>query len=751
MTDWTPPVPGQPNMAPPPSPPVFAAPPVPPAPPVFAAPPVFGAPPVLPAPPSLAAPALPAPPTHAGTYPALAAPMPAAANLPAPFMAAPQSPNSWAPQPAQIHTMQPVQTMQPTQQNPSFAPQPVASWGNVASPHAYVEQSWASAAIGGPSAINIEHVVFDGQARELAFQAPADVYTNAATGSKRKKIAALGAAIVLLAGGGATAMALRAANDGGGAATPDKAVTTMLAALEKGDILGAVDTFPANERSIARQLANDWSKQFTRLSGQPKQVDLNRVDGFGLKLEGVTTVDESVNADIVNVMVNVEKASLVGANGSSPFGGLTDAFVPGASSEDSSDGSGDGSSDGTDQSSGSDLGGAHGIITTVHDAEGWHPSLMYTAFDSIRRSKEADKPTAADAIKARGSATPEEAVADMVNALGAQDQMRIIELLPPTEWAAAHAYGKVLVNDQTAVDDPYQSTVSFSDMKFEAKSVDGGKKLIPTSFKAHNQPGSETGDEPDDVTVTKKGTDCVRIQLANAGTDETHCIDEIDKRINDNSDVSEAMIDVAKRLALKYGEIGFIVVQEGGEWYVSPIQTVNDTMLTFVSAINKNDIDTIGSFYGEMLGGMFGGSSDSSYTDDSSTDDSYGDDSYTPPPVGLSNSAQDKAAQVSLRVMLTNAKAIYGDVGNYSSAGAADLVDLEPGYTVVGASTSSTGPRDISVSITETSWTGAARSGSGTCFFISDSDEKGTLFGRIQASAGEPCTALVPFEPTNGS
>jgi hypothetical protein len=672
--------------------------------------------------------------------------MPAAANLPAPFMAAPQAPNSWAPQPAQIHTMQPAQPMQPMLHTSSFGPQPVTSWGNSASPPAHVEQSWASAAIGGPSAINTEHVVFDGQERELAFQAPADVYTNTATGSKRKKIAALGAAIVLLAGGGATAMALRAANDGGGAATPDKAVTTMLAALEKGDLLGAVDTFPANERSIARQLANDWSRQFTRLSGQPKQIDLNRVDGFGLKLEGVTTVDESVNADIVNVAVNVKKASLVGANGSSPFGRLTDAFVPGASSDDSSDTAS--SLDDTYSSN------PHGTITTVHDAEGWHPSLMYTAFDSIRRSKEADKPTAADAIKARGSATPEEAVADMVNALGAQDQMRIIELLPPTEWAAAHAYGKVLVNDQTAVDDPYQSTVSFSDMKFETKSVDGGKKLLPTSFKAHNQPGSETGDEPDEVTVTKKGTDCVRIQLANAGTDETHCIDEIEKSFNDNSDVSEAMIDVAKRLALKYGEIGFIVVQEGGKWYVSPIQTVNDTMLTFVSAINKNDIDTIGSFYGEVLGGMFGGSSDSSYTDDSSTDDSstddsYSDDSYTPPPVGPSNSAQDKAAQSSLKVMLTYGMASYGDTGSYVGADASGLATIEPGYTVVPGEINSTGPRIVSISATPISWMGAVWSGSGTCFLIAHSDEKGIQFGKLPVSDGGSCSATTPFTPTS--
>jgi hypothetical protein len=306
-----------------------------------------------------------------------------------------------------------------------------------------------------------------------------------------------------------------------------------------------------------------------------------------------------------------------------------------------------------------------------------------------------------------------------------------------------------IVNRGLVVDDPYQSTVSFSDMKFETKSVDGGKKLLPTSFKAHNQPGSETGDEPDEVTVTKKGTDCVRIQLANAGTDETHCIDEIEKSFNDNSDVSEAMIDVAKRLALKYGEIGFIVVQEGGKWYVSPIQTVNDTMLTFVSAINKNDIDTIGSFYGEVLGGMFGGSSDSSYTDDSSTDDSYSDDSYTPPPVGPSNSAQDKAAQSSLKVMLTYGMASYGDTGSYVGADASGLATIEPGYTVVPGEINSTGPRIVSISATPISWMGAVWSGSGTCFLIAHSDEKGIQFGKLPVSDGGSCSATTPFTPTS--
>jgi hypothetical protein len=743
MTDWTPPVPGRSAPPPPPAPPAVPT-------PAFAAP--STPPPPVPAP--FVAPAMPAPAMPAPAIPALAPPMSVGVNLPAaqdPNSWAAQAQNSWAPQPVQIQPAQPLHAA-PIAPVPTWAPQPATSWNQ--SPTPIVEQQWA--AIGGPSAMNAEHVVFDGQARELAFQAPADVYTTAATGTKRRKIAALGAAIVLLAGGGATALALRAANDGGGAATPDKAVTAMLAAIEKGDLLGAVDTFPANERSLARQIASDWSKQFTRLSGETKKVDLNKVDGVGLKFEGVAMVDESVNDNIVNVNVTMQKASIVGADGLSPFGRLTDAFVPGASSEDDPGTSSNDATTNNELSTSS----AHGTITTVHDSEGWHPSLMYTAFDSIRRSKEADKPTASDAIKARGSDSPEEAVADMVNALGAQDQQRIIELLPPTEWAAAHAYGKVLVSDTTAADDPYQSVVSFSDMKFETQSVDGGKKLIPTSFKAHNEPGSDSDDEPDDVVVTKKGTDCVRVQLSNAGTDETHCIDEIEQSFNDNSLISEAMIDVTKRLALKYGEIGFIVVQEGGKWYVSPIQTVNDMMLTFVSAINKQDIDTIGSFYGDLLGGFFGGrvmssdeydngSSDPSI-DVSPVDDSYSDDpsdTYPDTTTVVVGRAPDKAAQAALKVMLTDAKANYGETGTYADSDASGLAGIEPGYTIVGPSVNSTDPRIVSVASTDSSWTAATRSNSGTCFFITDSDAIGTSFGRMPATASEPCSASTPFEP----
>jgi type IV pilus assembly protein PilA len=93
--------------------------------------------------------------------------------------------------------------------------------------------------------------------------------------------------------------------------------------------------------------------------------------------------------------------------------------------------------------------------------------------------------------------------------------------------------------------------------------------------------------------------------------------------------------------------------------------------------------------------------------------------------------AQDKAAQASLKVMLTDAKSIYGDIGSFGNADATGLSGIEPSYTMVPAGTASSGPKFISVALSggNTVWAAAAKSQSTKCFYIRDSDASGTTFG----------------------
>jgi type IV pilus assembly protein PilA len=103
--------------------------------------------------------------------------------------------------------------------------------------------------------------------------------------------------------------------------------------------------------------------------------------------------------------------------------------------------------------------------------------------------------------------------------------------------------------------------------------------------------------------------------------------------------------------------------------------------------------------------------------------------------LGVRKRAQDKAAQSALKVMLTNAKANYGDAGDYSGSTAASLTGTEPGYSMLGSASPSTGPKAISIGVsnqtpgTNNVWAAASLSQSNKCFYIADSDASGTLFG----------------------
>jgi type IV pilus assembly protein PilA len=111
--------------------------------------------------------------------------------------------------------------------------------------------------------------------------------------------------------------------------------------------------------------------------------------------------------------------------------------------------------------------------------------------------------------------------------------------------------------------------------------------------------------------------------------------------------------------------------------------------------------------------------------------------------LGVRKKAQDKAAQSSLKVLLTDAKAIYGDANSYTAAGVTGLQGAEPGYSIVADTVSSSGPKIISVAVNAagTEWKAASWAQSSNCFFIADSDATGTSFARTNGAANTACTA----------
>ncbi len=113
--------------------------------------------------------------------------------------------------------------------------------------------------------------------------------------------------------------------------------------------------------------------------------------------------------------------------------------------------------------------------------------------------------------------------------------------------------------------------------------------------------------------------------------------------------------------------------------------------------------------------------------------------------LGARARAQDRVAQASLRNTVTAAKAIYTDHQDYREARSVTLAPVDRTITFVEPSVDSTGPATVSAGAQSAAvFIGAARSLSGTCWWIRDSvGGPGTQWNRVRTSSS--CrAALIP-------
>jgi type IV pilus assembly protein PilA len=97
--------------------------------------------------------------------------------------------------------------------------------------------------------------------------------------------------------------------------------------------------------------------------------------------------------------------------------------------------------------------------------------------------------------------------------------------------------------------------------------------------------------------------------------------------------------------------------------------------------------------------------------------------------LGARQRAQNRAAQSSLRNALTAAKTIYTDAQSYAGADETAMAAVEPSLTFVAAGTVSDNQNKISVKGAATVFSAAAKSASGTCYWIKEDTSTGTRYG----------------------
>jgi len=105
--------------------------------------------------------------------------------------------------------------------------------------------------------------------------------------------------------------------------------------------------------------------------------------------------------------------------------------------------------------------------------------------------------------------------------------------------------------------------------------------------------------------------------------------------------------------------------------------------------------------------------------------------------LGAKGHAQDRSAQASLRIAITNAKALYADSESFAKVTVATLGTAEPSLRFT--SSPSTGPNSVSVHSGAGGIALASKSKSGVCYVVGDAaNAAGTVFRNLGSASCDP-------------
>ena len=380
--------------------------------------------------------------------------------------------------------------------------------------------------------------------------------------------------MVVVAGGAVSYLAFQDKNTGGGAGSPQGAVSTIVTSLSKSDVLGVLDDLPPGERASLRDSFVAQVSQLKRLKVLNSAADPNKVSGVSFAAERLTYGASVVINDHVQLVTVTGGTISVDSDASKvPY---TKEFLDAAF---------DGKAPSKTQSQTIDIASETAksgkpLRIAVQKVGGkWYPSLTYTVVAAAAASDHLGNPTAANAIAPLGAGSADDAVRSLVTAATKQDYRGIIAGLDPSEDAALHDYGTLLLK---SAPQPRSASVDLKNITFTDSSVPGG-----TRVSLHSVQFTSDGQS---VTVTIDGQ-CAVIAT---GTKTTRmCALQALDRYGSSLHLTAAQRSALGDLFAAIPKIGVVSTESGGQWYISPIRTYSNLDTTVLSNLKADDLLTL--------------------------------------------------------------------------------------------------------------------------------------------------------------
>jgi hypothetical protein len=420
--------------------------------------------------------------------------------------------------------------------------------------------------------------------------------------SKGKVVGGLIAVVALVGAGGFAVNKIVSGNDGG-AASPTEVGTRLMDAFSAEDALGVVDLLLPGEREMMRQPLIDVVDNLKRLEVVDADASLDKVGGLDIRFDDVRVAPSVTNVDDVTDIRITAKGTASVNDETVPIGNLLidEAFGGDRPTIDSSP-----------QDSDVDW-----KLATVEQDGRWYLSAFYSIAENARDSA-TDIPEIG--VVAHGADTPEGAVQAIFDAVDDLDLEALIAALNPNEAAALQRYAPMFIDDAQKSLDGLDATIAFSDTKF---SVTGSGDRRTVSVDGFTM---KAGADDNEVTVEDEGG-CVVMTTGDTKTDTCEGGNSADTAVkalgvDENSDLKSLITTVQDAFA-DVGPTGITVQRVDGKWYVSPIGTIADLLLTEMKALDKNELKDIIDGVKKvsqsgLTGGIFTGDSQSASGD---TDD----------------------------------------------------------------------------------------------------------------------------------
>jgi hypothetical protein len=413
--------------------------------------------------------------------------------------------------------------------------------------------------------------------------------------SRGKMIGAVVGVAAILGAGTFALSQLQDNKASGGADSPEKLADELVTALDSEDVLGAIDLLLPGERDTFRQPMIDFVSELRRLQVADDTADLGKVGGIDIQIDvGDVNVDRTNVDDISNVRVTGTSSVIV--NGDQlPIGDLIidqgfNGDRPNLDSESEDD---------------FNLG-----FTAVSKDGRWYVSLFYSALESARGGL--DIPD--EGIEPVGASSPEEALDNLIQAGAGLDALGALATLNPNEAEAFQRYAPLIADASNELMDAQDVRVDVSNAKYTVSGSGDTRQVGIESINLDISGGGQSATvELADGCLRVDTPDANPINLCSSSADLDQDISGYltDAGFTDTQPFEDLINDT--RAAFEgFSDDGVVVKKVDGKWYVSPISTGFEFVLSMMRALDRDEIDTlvndvsnvIDSFLGQAFGSV---------------------------------------------------------------------------------------------------------------------------------------------------